>query len=45
MEVKMHLSDLTDKELMELKQDAIETQDGRLLKKIQNEMNKRSKEI
>ena len=41
----MHLSDLTDKELMELKQDAIETQDGRLLKKIQNEMNKRSKEI
>lgn len=41
----MHLSELTDKELMELKQDAIETRDGRLLKKIENEMNKRSKEI
>ena len=41
----MNIKDFTDKELMNLKQDAIEMHDGRLLKKIQIEMNKRSKEI
>lgn len=41
----MKLFDLTDKELMELKQDAIETQDGRLLMKIWEELNRRNKEI
>ena len=41
----MKLSELTDKELINLKQDAIETQDGRLLKRIQAEMNRRNKEL
>jgi hypothetical protein len=41
----MKLQDLTDKELAVLKQDAIETQDGRLLMKIWEEMNRRNKEI
>lgn len=41
----MKLQDLTDKELRNLKQDAIETQDGRLLMKIKIEENRRSKEL
>ena len=40
----MNIKDLTDKELMNLKQDAIETQDGRLIKRIQIELNRRNKE-
>lgn len=41
----MKLSELTDAELRTLKQDAIETQDGRLLKRIKQEENRRNKEI
>ena len=41
----MKLSDLTDKELRNLKQDAIETQDGRLLLRIKIEENRRNKEL
>lgn len=41
----MKLSDLTDKELMVIKQVAIETQDGKLLKRVQTEINKRNSEL
>lgn len=41
----MKLSDLTDKELMVIKQVAIETQDGKLLKQVRNEINKRNYEL
>ena len=40
----MKLAELTDRELRNLKQDAIETQDGRLLMKIWEEMNKRNRQ-
>lgn len=41
----MRLSDLTDKELMVVKQVAIETQDGRLLRQVKAEINRRNKEL
>lgn len=40
----MDIRNVTDKELMVIKQVAIETQDGRLLKQVKAEMNRRNRE-